>query len=124
MLETDLVNYLKGYESLKQLINGRIYPSVIPEKGDKPAVAYSEVSAPGHHDIDVSFPRFQFSCYSPRYIEAKQVREYIENALKRFKGQMGNTSVIQGVTAGKYELYEEDTKLHNAIIDIKIIYWE
>ncbi|CRK80306.1 tail completion protein gp17 [Neobacillus massiliamazoniensis] len=124
LLETDLVNYLKTYQPLNDLIAGRIYPGVLPENGTKPAVAYNEVSAPGHHDIDVSFPRFQFSCFSPKYIEAKQVRKEIENALKRFRGMMGNTRVIQGVVAGKYELYENDTKLHNAIIDIKIIYWE
>ncbi|KAB2337654.1 DUF3168 domain-containing protein [Cytobacillus depressus] len=124
MLETDLVNYLKNYQPLKDLVGGRIYPGVIPENGTKPAIAYNEISAPGHHDIDVAFPRFQFSCFSTRYTEAKQVRKEIENALKRFKGKMGNTRVIQGVSAGKYMLYEKDTMLHNAIIDIKIIYWE
>ncbi|MBU8733436.1 DUF3168 domain-containing protein [Cytobacillus oceanisediminis] len=124
MLEVDLVNYLKNYQSLKDLVGGRIYPGVIPENGSKPAIAYNEISARGHHDIDVSFPRIQFSCFSPRYIEAKQVRKEIENALKRFKGAMGDTRVIQGVVAGKHELYEHDTKLHNAIIDIKIHYWE
>lgn len=124
MLETDLANYLKNYQPLKDLIGGRIYPGVIPENGTKPAVAYYEISAPSHHDIDVSFPRFQFSCFSKRYTESKQIRQEIENALKRFKGRMGNTRIIQGVVAGKYELYEKDTKLYNAIIDIKIIYWE
>ncbi|MBU5214562.1 hypothetical protein [Heyndrickxia oleronia] len=124
MIEIDLVAYLKGYQPLKDLIGTRIHPGAIPEKADMPAVAYNEVSAPGYHDIDVSFPRFQFSCFHSRYIEAKQVRNEIENALKRFKGKMGNTRVIQGVVAGKYETYEKDTKLHNAIIDIKIIYWE
>lgn len=124
MLETDLVNYLKNYPPLKELIGARIYPGVIPENGIKPAVAYNEISAPGHHDIDVSFPRFQFSCFSSRYTEADQARKEIENALKRFKGKMGNTRVIQGVVAGKYKLYEKDTKLHNAIIDIKLIHWE
>lgn len=124
MIEIDLVDYLKNYQPLKELIGARLYPGVIPEKGTHPAIAYNEISAYGHHDIDVSFPRFQFSCFSTRYIEAKQVRKEIENAFKRFKGRMGNTRVIQGVIAGKYETYEKDTKLHNAIIDIKIIYWE
>lgn len=124
MLDTDLVDYLKNYQPLKELIGARIYPGVIPENGTKPAVAYNEVSALGHHDIDVSFPRFQFSCFSSRYIEAKQIRQEIENALKRFKGTMGATQVIQGVSDGKYMLYEDDTKLHNAIIIMKIIHWE
>lgn len=124
MFEADLINYLKNNKALSELLCGRIYPGVLPEKSTKPAVTYSEISGMGHHDIDVAFPRFQFSCFSPRVLEAKQVRTVIENILKRFKGSMGNTRVIQGVVVGKYELYESDTKLHNAIIDIKIIYRE
>lgn len=124
LLETDIVDYLKNYQPFKDLVGARIYPGVIPENGGKPAVVYNEVSAPGHHDIDVSFPRIQFSCFSTRYIEAKQIRKVIEDAFKRFKGNIGNTKVIQGVVVGQYYLYEKDTKLHNAIIDIKFIHWE
>ena len=124
MFEADLLNYLKSDQVISELLGNRIYPGVLPEKCTKPAVAYSEITGMGHHDIDVAFPHFQFSCFSPRLMDAKKVRAAIENALKRFKGTMGKTRVIQGVVAGKHELYEEDTKLHNVIIVMKIIYRE
>lgn len=121
MFETDLVTYLKKDATLNALIGGRIYPSILPEKGTLPAVAFFEVSNTGHHDIDVLFPRYQFSCFSKRAIEAKQVRQEIKDILQRFKGAMGNTKIIQGVVEGEYTTHEDDTNLFNAIIDIKFI---
>lgn len=124
MFVTDLKDYLINYEPLKDLIGNRVYPGVLPAKPTLPAVSYFEVSGLRYHDIDVAFPRFQFSCFSPRYLEAKNVAKEIRHALQRFKGQIGDTNVIQGVFENQFELYENDTKLFNIAVDIKIIYRE
>lgn len=96
----------------------------IPENATMPSVAYVEISRPSHHDIEVAFPRFQFSVFSSRYIEAKEISKEIRNVLQRFKGKMGNTTVLQIVYENEYEVYERDTKRYHIATDFKIIYWE
>ena len=124
MFFTDLRNFLLTHESLKTLIGTRLYPGWIPENAVMPSVACFEVTGVSHHDIDVAYPRYQFSIFSPRYIEAKEIANEIKEILQRFKGKMGNTRVIQGVYQNEYDNYESDTKLYHIAIDFKFIYWE
>ncbi|MBS4191745.1 hypothetical protein KHA94_16265 [Bacillus sp. FJAT-49705] len=124
MLETDLRTYLLTFDSLKSKISNRLYPGWIPENAVMPSVAYLGISRPSHHDIDVAYPRYQFSVFSPKYIEAKEIVAEIRGILQRFKGQMGNSNIIQVVYENEYENYEKDTKLYHIAIDFKFIFWE
>ena len=124
MLEVDLRNHLLSNETLKSLISTRLYPGWIPENAVMPAVAFLCVSGVRHFDIDVAYPRYQFSVFSPRYLEAKEIVSEIRNILQRFKGKMGNTDVIQVAYQNEYENYERDTKLYHIAIDFKFIYRE
>jgi len=124
MFSTELRTFLLTHKSLTDLIGQRLYPGWLPEKPAMPSVAYLEVSGVRFHNIDVAYPRFQFSCFSNRYVEAKQVATEITKALQRFKGDIGGTRVIQCVHEGTYEQYEQDTKLYHVSVDFKIIYRE
>lgn len=124
MLEIDLRNYLLEQEKLTDLINTRIYPGWIPKDAIMPSVAFLIVSGSRHHDIDVAFPRVQLSVFAKRYLEAKEIASEIIKGLRRYKGMMGSTSVLQIVLESEYDMYESDTKLHHIAIDFKIIYWE
>lgn len=111
-------------QSLTKFIGNRLYPGWLPENAPKPAVAYLSVSGVRHHDIEVAYPRYQFSVFSSRYTEAVEIAEEIRNVLQRFKGKLGNSNIIQIVHENQYENYENDTKLYHIAIDFKIIYWE
>lgn len=124
MFSTALRTYLLSVPEITASIGSRLYPGWIPENAPMPSVAYLEVSGVRHHDIDVAYPRYQFSCFSTRYLEAKEVADEIRNALQRYKGDMGNTRVIQGVHEGSFEQYERDTGIYHVAIDFKIIYRE
>ena len=124
MFEVDLRNYLISQEPLKKLIGSKIYPGWIPENAKMPAIAFLEVSGVRHHNIDVAYPRFQFSIFSSRYLEAKEIANEVRNSLQRYKGKMGNTRVIQAVFQNEYESYEEDTLLYHVAVDFKFIFWE
>lgn len=113
-----------SHGSLKSLINTRLYPSVAPEGTISPYVCYYEVSAVSWHDIPVAYPRFQFSVFATRYLDAKNVAAEIRNILQRYKGNIGRYRVIQIAWDGSRELYEPDTKLHHIATDFKIIYRE
>lgn len=124
MLEVDIRNYLLSHESIKLKIGTRLYPGWIPENAVMPSVAFLGVSRPSHHDIDVVYPRIQFSIFSSRYIEAKEIASEIRGILQRFKGKMGNTNIIQVVFENEYENYENDTKIYHIALDFKFIFWE
>lgn len=125
MLEIDVRNYLLEIQEIKDVIGNRIYPEFIPENASFPAIAYNEISSPGHHDIDVSFPRIQYSCFSHSVIEARLMRSLLKKHLKRFKGEMGDSRIIQIVVNGEYPMpYESDRGIYGRAIDFKIIYWE
>lgn len=124
MLEIDLRNHLLSNESLKIKIGSRLYPGWIPEGAVMPAAAYLGISGARHHNIDVAYPRIQFSVFSPKYLEAKEIAALIRENLQRFKGKMGQSSIIQIVHLNDYENYERDTKLYHIALDFKIIYWE
>lgn len=112
------------HQEITDIIGNRLYPGWIPENAIMPSVAYVTISKPAHHDIDVAFPRMQFSVFSTRYIEAKQIAKLLKEKLNRFKGQLGNANIIQIVYQNEYDMYESDTKLYHVAIDFKIIYWE
>lgn len=124
LLEVDVRNFLLSHASLKSLIGTRLYPGWIPENAQMPSVAFLGVSGVRHHDIDVAYPRYQFSIFSPRYLEAKEIAKEIREILQRFKGKMGGTNIIQVAFQNEYETYEQNTKLYHIAIDFKFIYWE
>lgn len=124
MFSTALRSYLLSIPEITALIGTRLYSGWIPENAPMPSVAYLEVSGVRHHDIDVAFPRYQFSCFSTRYLEAKEIADEIRKALQRYKGDISGTRVIQGVHEGTFEQYERDTGIYHVAIDFKIIYRE
>jgi hypothetical protein len=109
---------------MENLVGSRIYPGWIPENAIMPAVAFLVISDTNHHDISVAFPRMQFSVFSPRYLEAKEIADVIKKSLKRFKGDMGGTPVIQIVFENGYETFENASRIYHVVLDFKIIYWE
>lgn len=123
-IETKLRDYLLSIKEIQSAVGNRIYPGWLPEKPTYPAIAYLAVSGVAHHNIPVAYPRFQFSVFSTKYGEAKELAEEIRSALQRYKGNMGGVRVLQGVWEGSRDMYESDTKLYHIATDFKIIYRE
>jgi hypothetical protein len=121
VFETDLRDYLIAYTDLNALVGSRIYPAVLPDNPTYPAIAHSEVSGSRRHNINVAFPRYQFSCFSPTYLIAKEVATQVRKALQRYSGLMGSTRVIQGVFENEIEFYDPTEKVWNVAVDMKMI---
>lgn len=124
MLEVDLRNYLLEQEEITSVIDTRIYPGWIPQEAVMPSMAFFKVTGGKHHDIDVAFPRVQFSVFSSRYMEAKQLANSVVKAISRYKGVMGETKILQIVFQNEYDLFESDRKLYHVAVEFKIIYRE
>jgi len=124
MLAAAIRSYLLSIPELTALIGTRLYPGWIPENADMPSVAYFEISGVRHHDIDVAYPRYQFSCFSTRYAEARKIAEIIRKSLQRYKGDMSGIRIIQGVHESTYEQYERETNIYHISVDMRIIHRE
>ena len=92
-LEQALIDYLIDAETAA---GSHVYPVYIPPNitlDDWPVLTIQQITNQGHHDIDVEFPRYQVSAWSPRLIEAKQLAQEVEGLLRRFKGIMNGVRV-------------------------------
>ena len=83
---TDMAEYLPAAlgtdVTLAALVGSRIYPLVRPQNCALPAITYQRISAPrvtSHTgDSGLLNPRYQFSCWSDSYLEAREMAERLE----------------------------------------------
>ena len=124
MIQEELRAKLIEYEDLYDLVGERIYILKLPQKPTLPAITYYRVSNLRHHDIDVSYPRFQFDSWASSYEVVRNVANEIRKALQREKGLWNGIKVIQVVYLNEVEMYENDTEIYHIATDFQILYRE
>jgi hypothetical protein len=109
-IEEAIYSYLSNETGITSLVGSRIYPVKLPQNTDYPAITYFRVSGPEHHEKDMAYPRFQFSCWAAEYGTAKGLAAEVKAAFQRFKGTMGTpgVAVIQGVFLNDLDVYDND----------------
>jgi hypothetical protein len=78
---------LRNDSALTALIDGRVYPNVVPQDKDRPAIAYQMISGPTdyyHDGPGLTFYRIQLTCEGNTYVQAAQVAAAAIAALERF----------------------------------------
>lgn len=99
-IETALYAIIIGDATVYSLIETRVYPNIIPQGADMPAVTYQQIS--GVRDHAFSGPnglvsaRFQINCWSDSYSEARQLSEAVRKLLDGYSGTV-NTREIQSI---------------------------
>ncbi len=124
MIQETLRKKLIRHEDLYNLVKERIYILKLPQNPTYPAITYFKVSSPRHHDLAVSYPRFQFDSWASSYSVARSVANEIRKAIQREKGIWDGIKVIQVVYLNESELYENDTKIYHIVTDFQILYRE
>lgn len=124
MIQEALRKKLLAHTPLSDLVGERIYILKLPQNPVLPAITYFRVSSPRHHDINVSFARFQFDSWALSYSEVRDVAKEIRKAIQREKGIWDGVKVIQGVYINETEMYENETEIYHIASDFKIIYRE
>lgn len=96
-IEQGLYTHLAADGGVSALVSTRIYPQVIPQDVDLPAIAYQKISAPRDHTHDgpsgLVRARMQITCAGASYAVAKTLSEAVRAALDGFSGTMGSTTV-------------------------------
>jgi hypothetical protein len=127
-VEAVLVTYLKSIGEITDLIGtgdgARIYPLALPQKPDYPAVTYQVISSPRHHDMDVAYPRIQYTTFTRTYGQAKELAGILRLHLQRFKGMLSGVHIKQIQYINAVEFYQDDAGVYYIPQDFKIIYEE
>jgi len=125
-VEAALVTYLKSIGEITDLIgegdSARIYPLKLPQKPTYPAVTYQVISSPRHHDMDVSYPRIQYTAFARTYSQAKELAGILRLHLQRLKGMLSGVAIKQIEYINEVEFYQDDVGIYYIPQDFKIIY--
>jgi len=116
--EVNVYEALTGFAGLQALVSTRIYPSVMPQDVDKPAVVYFRVV--GNREVlladgggsGVERVLFQFTSWAKSMSESYAVAEQVRLALAAASFE----TVVQVNRSG----YEPDTRLFSFTYDIAI----
>ena len=70
-IDESLYKYLSTYAGLTALISTKVYPLIIPQAVERPAIAYQRISDPPEHamgtDAAIYHPRYQINCWANTY---------------------------------------------------------
>jgi hypothetical protein len=97
-LESDLYAALIADATLAGIIDGRVYPQLIPQDSDLPALAYQRISGQADtvHAGDNGFrrARIQITATAATYSQAKQLQDALTTALHGINGALGGGSTL------------------------------
>ena len=96
-MEEGLYAHLAADSGVAALVSTRIYPLVVPQDVDLPAIAYQRISGPRDHVHEgasgLVVARMQVTCHAWSYSGAKALAEAVRAATDGFSGTMGEVSV-------------------------------
>lgn len=116
-LEAEIVTELERNSDLQALIHGRIYPMLLPQNPELPAVTYSRISTTPLYcqegNAQLVRQRLQFSCWAMSHQEAATVAAAVRRALE---------GRVVGVAFADNEIdfYEPETGYYHRALDMII----
>lgn len=129
MIQELIYTRLSGFAGLSALVGNRIYPKNLPQDAVRPAIVYQLIAqeTPQPQQVvgatDLIRARYQFDCWADTFRAARNVRDQLRLALKRW--QTAGPPVVQVAFAlSEIDLFEDDTRLFNCSADFEINYEE
>lgn len=122
-LEEAVYAYLISQQNVHTKIADRLYPLLLPQKCQLPAVAYTLISMDRTPALqkDTGFVKetLQFSCHARSYKEAVSVIQLLRSALQDFSGEMSGVFVGAVLVESEMMDYESKTDTYSAIIEFE-----
>lgn len=113
MIEEELVAHLK---SNVPLVSNRVYPLIMPQDCDKPALVYTVINDGDNKGLEGCISsydtRFQIDVYAEGYLEAKNIKNEVKSALYAFSSYPEGLNSRDG--------FEGGTDLFRQIIDFTL----
>lgn len=98
--EDGLYAYLSSQSNITSITGSRIYPSILPQKPDLPAIVFESIGSnpvsrqDGKPTLEIS--RYQIDCYARTSRDAKILAQAVRDSLESYVGMMG-THKVQAV---------------------------
>jgi hypothetical protein len=125
-IEGAFVAIMLADPTLSPLVGDRIFPMMLPEDTQLPALTYHSVDSPKPHStLDVETPRIQVSCWAQTYGGAtgvKVVAQAVKNALHGKSGTYDSVRVIEIRYRNMVDDFETDTNFFHIPVDFIVQY--
>lgn len=96
-IEAGIFAHLIGNAGVVALVGTRIYPLLVPQDAEMPALAYQRISGPRDHAHDgasgLALARIQLTFVAASYDGAKSLAAAVRAAMDGFSGMMGEVMV-------------------------------
>ncbi|MGA9851843.1 MAG: DUF3168 domain-containing protein [Gammaproteobacteria bacterium] len=132
MIEDAIFTVLNTNDGVSALIDGRIYPALLPQEPTYPALTYtfiSETPSPAMGaDIGIVRRRLQVSCWAVSMTGAQGVADAVTTALSRYMGTVtgdwGSMTIEDVYRMGVHDLFDEQARKFQRAVDFEVIYQE
>jgi len=122
-LEEAIYAYLISETAMHAQIVDRLYPLLLPQKCQLPAVAYTLISVDRTPALqnDTGFVKatLQFSCHAKSYSEAVSITQLLREALQDFSGNMNGIYIGGVLVVAEMVDYEPKTGTYSAHIEFE-----
>lgn len=124
MLEAGLHSLITGDASFSAQCADRLYPLILPEGVDTPAVTYHRITTTRKRlldgDADRTSSLMQFDVWSTSYAATKQVADILLNLLEGFTGTLPDgTELLSSELSSCHDLYESEARLYRVSMDLR-----
>lgn len=117
MIEADIRTALLGSSAVMSIVEERIAALTMPEGESAPYVVYQLVAGNREGSMIsggcLRNGRFQLSCFSNDYLQAKALAEAVQNAIEDYEG-------FDSVFISDRDLQDPTTKLYYVVLEYSI----
>ena len=100
MTPNDLFTEISGVAEIKALVGTRVYPIVLPQNPEYPAISYTLISTdregPMQGPGGLAASRVELGCWDRTYSGAKALSEIVRKKYDRFSGTFGSDRLALG----------------------------
>ena len=125
--------YISGNTEIQAVVQGRIFPIVLPQDASLPAMVYAPVVANYDSALqgDTGYVRqtIQFVCHEKTFKKARKLSRLVKKALQDYTGDMNGVEIQAVFIKSDYELngntsLKFDTEEYMSSIEFEIHYNE
>lgn len=123
-VETALVYQLQNDSAVGAVVDARIYPLLLTQGSELPAIVYQRLSTYGEHANDTNSTlissRIRFDCYGKTYSDAKNLAIKVKACLDGFIGLILTVHIDGILFVDEFDSYDEDAELVVIGVDFRI----
>lgn len=127
-IEVAIFSRLTNDTPVSDLVAARVYPVILPQNKEMPAITYEKVSGERVHamgsDTGIARPRFRFHCWGDTFDDALGLSTVTRQALQRWRGTESGVEVLSTFIESEDHTYDQEPKTYRVIFDVFISHRE